>query len=201
MNVPIVTEVIALLHTERTLLTDMHQYDLQCFHNAHLGPAPTQSSASVRTGSTIQSNADDGLGYYADGTKRTLTDEEIAIFRHSELQQVIRAKHNSELDGESAGAATKMDAVEKDAPEKDRGDRPINKSSNRSQKRARGVSNSGTGRRSYKRNKMPAKAPNTDNGEDRHDPNDYIAEGGTHTLRRIAREMDELKPEAIELDY
>lgn len=33
---------------------------------------------------------DDGLGYYADGVKRTLTDEQIAIFRHSEIQTLLR---------------------------------------------------------------------------------------------------------------
>ncbi|KAH0530573.1 hypothetical protein TsFJ059_005180 [Trichoderma semiorbis] len=31
---------------------------------------------------------DDGLGYYEDGVKRTLTDEQIAIFRHSELREL-----------------------------------------------------------------------------------------------------------------
>ncbi len=33
---------------------------------------------------------DDGLGYYADGVKRTLTDEQIAMFRHSELETLRR---------------------------------------------------------------------------------------------------------------
>ncbi|KAI1001127.1 hypothetical protein K3495_g7075 [Podosphaera aphanis] len=36
----------------------------------------------------------DSLGYYADGTKRTLTDEQIAIFRHSELQRIKLAQQN-----------------------------------------------------------------------------------------------------------
>jgi hypothetical protein len=31
---------------------------------------------------------DDGLGYYEDGVKRTLTDEQIEIFRHSELREL-----------------------------------------------------------------------------------------------------------------
>jgi hypothetical protein len=38
---------------------------------------------------------DDGLGYYPDGVKRTLTDEQIAIFRHSELEALRRAKESS----------------------------------------------------------------------------------------------------------
>jgi hypothetical protein len=46
---------------------------------------------------------EDGLGYYENGTKRTLTDEQIAIFRHSEIQALLRdrrhaaeAKHDKE---------------------------------------------------------------------------------------------------------
>lgn len=34
----------------------------------------------------------DGLGHYPDGMKRTLTDEQIAIFRHSEIYAIIRQK-------------------------------------------------------------------------------------------------------------
>ncbi|KAH0539092.1 hypothetical protein FGG08_004330 [Glutinoglossum americanum] len=35
---------------------------------------------------------DDGLGYYPDGVKRTLTDAQIAMFRWSEVQSLLRAK-------------------------------------------------------------------------------------------------------------
>ena len=35
---------------------------------------------------------DDGLGYYPDGVKRTLTDEQIAIFRHSEIHALLRER-------------------------------------------------------------------------------------------------------------
>ncbi|KAK4101628.1 hypothetical protein N658DRAFT_485936 [Parathielavia hyrcaniae] len=40
---------------------------------------------------------DDGLGYYPDGVKRTLTDEQIAIFRHSELQALRRRRESSQI--------------------------------------------------------------------------------------------------------
>lgn len=33
---------------------------------------------------------DDGLGYYEDGVKRTLTDEQIAMFRQSEIHALLR---------------------------------------------------------------------------------------------------------------
>ena len=39
---------------------------------------------------------DDGLGYYKDGVKRTLTDEQIAIFRHSEIQALLRERRHAE---------------------------------------------------------------------------------------------------------
>lgn len=38
---------------------------------------------------------DDGLGYYPDGVKRTLTDEQIAMFRHSETQALQRARERA----------------------------------------------------------------------------------------------------------
>jgi hypothetical protein len=44
------------------------------------GGAATQYSAEVE---------EDGLGYYPDGVKRTLTDEQIAMFRFSELQKLL----------------------------------------------------------------------------------------------------------------
>lgn len=43
---------------------------------------------------------EDDLGYYEDGVKRTLTDDQIAIFRHSELKSLRRQqeKEQSKLD-------------------------------------------------------------------------------------------------------
>lgn len=35
---------------------------------------------------------DDGLGHYPDGVKRTLTDEQIAMFRHSEIYAIVRQR-------------------------------------------------------------------------------------------------------------
>lgn len=58
---------------------------------------------------------DEDLGYYPDGVKRTLTDEQIRIFRHSEIHALLRerqlqadeeqyqARMQSSLDDESGG--------------------------------------------------------------------------------------------------
>lgn len=38
---------------------------------------------------------EDDLGYYEDGVKRTLTDEQIDIFRHSELRELRRQQERN----------------------------------------------------------------------------------------------------------
>ena len=47
---------------------------------------------------------DDDLGYYPDGVKRTLTDDQIAMFRHSEIYSILRErqvhKENIEAEGD-----------------------------------------------------------------------------------------------------
>lgn len=43
---------------------------------------------------------DDGLGYYSDGAKRTLTDEQIAMFRHSEIHAILRKRRLRQENGE-----------------------------------------------------------------------------------------------------
>src|SRR5262245_49446175 len=69
---------------------------------------------------------DDDLGYYPDGVKRTLTDEQIAMFRHSELEALRREKEkgsstrvpfdssNPSAEAESLGA---LDVTGKDVDE------------------------------------------------------------------------------------
>jgi len=50
--------------------------------------------------------ADDELGYYPDGTKRTLTDEQIAMFRHSEIQAILRKRRLRKENGEISDAGS-----------------------------------------------------------------------------------------------
>ncbi|MCJ1374758.1 hypothetical protein MMC20_005990 [Loxospora ochrophaea] len=65
---------------------------------------------------------DDGLGYYSDGAKRTLTDEQVAIFRHSEIQSLLREKElqdNKERPEEMSrhGSNTDVEAEKEDEDE------------------------------------------------------------------------------------
>ncbi|KAB5578520.1 hypothetical protein GE09DRAFT_1214685 [Coniochaeta sp. 2T2.1] len=91
------------------------QAELDSFHNTHFGLASiSHFSTNFLPGNDAQhaeqalhfqqdevshddayydeEQEDDGLGYYEDGVKRTLTDEQIAMFRHSELEARRRAQ-------------------------------------------------------------------------------------------------------------
>lgn len=89
--------------------------DLCSFHNLHFGDAsalafsadflnPDQAAQDHETQHRHDGGDEayyeggedeDGLGYYPDGVKRTLTDEQIAMFRHSETQALHRAREKS----------------------------------------------------------------------------------------------------------
>ncbi|OLN81701.1 Uncharacterized protein C16H5.15 [Colletotrichum chlorophyti] len=85
--------------------------DLKAFFEAHFSSAAlndfnsdffnaqTYSNAST-TNQSLQhgdfvDEEDDGLGYYSDGVKRTLTDDQIAMFRHSELENLRREQERA----------------------------------------------------------------------------------------------------------
>lgn len=96
--------------------------ELQAFHEAHFGNSAISSFANDflphhkqhPVGQTrldeeddfyYYDEEDDGLGYYDDGVKRTLTDEQIAMFRHSELESLRRAQESA--DSKAAASTTK----------------------------------------------------------------------------------------------
>ncbi|TQS38505.1 hypothetical protein Golomagni_00988 [Golovinomyces magnicellulatus] len=79
--------------------------DLVDFFSSHFTPACINhfSSSYLRPEEYDDNYEDDGLGYYEDGTKRTLTDEQIAIFRHSELfREELRSKSKRFEDNDSS---------------------------------------------------------------------------------------------------
>ncbi|KAH0492504.1 hypothetical protein TgHK011_007453 [Trichoderma gracile] len=60
------------------------------FGHTFTGLPPQETSEAQPYEDWWEEEEDDGLGYYEDGVKRTLTDEQIAIFRHSELRELRR---------------------------------------------------------------------------------------------------------------
>ncbi|OGM50860.1 hypothetical protein ABOM_000429 [Aspergillus bombycis] len=77
--------------------------DLQAFQTKHF-PGSAQSLVSEyacnENVADELADDDDGLGYYPDGVKRTLTDEQIKIFRHSEIHSLIRERQLREEEEE-----------------------------------------------------------------------------------------------------
>ncbi|PSR79783.1 hypothetical protein BD289DRAFT_462826 [Coniella lustricola] len=88
-------------------LPQITETDLFAFHEAHFGACsvstfshdffnPNAATCDMGEEQAEAEEEDDGLGYYPDGVKRTLTDEQIAIFRHSELQTLRREQENGQ---------------------------------------------------------------------------------------------------------
>jgi len=70
-------------------LPTITEQDLRTFHLKHF-PATSLPQSFAPAEDRGQEEEEDDLGYYPDGTKRTLTDDQIAMFRHSEIQQLLR---------------------------------------------------------------------------------------------------------------
>ncbi|KAL8668350.1 MAG: hypothetical protein Q9168_007021 [Polycauliona sp. 1 TL-2023] len=80
--------------------------DLEEFHKSHFGSS-TKAVFSVKATpieNTEEIAQEDDLGYYPDGARRTLTDEQVAMFRHSEIYSIQRKrqlqKENLEAENE-----------------------------------------------------------------------------------------------------
>lgn len=91
------------------------QEDLYDFHARAFGfPAPKQqfhTSEESCNGAAYEEafQLEDGdLGYYPDGVKRTLTDEQIAMFRHSEIYSILRARQVRRENLEAEGGEQSM---------------------------------------------------------------------------------------------
>ena len=75
---------------------------LRNFHNTHFPGQiipPLRDTSTVPLGSSTpavregeEEDEEEELGWYHDGFKRTLTDEQIAMFRHSEIQRLLRQR-------------------------------------------------------------------------------------------------------------
>ncbi|KAL3422183.1 hypothetical protein PVAG01_06339 [Phlyctema vagabunda] len=74
------------------------QDELAAFHTTHFSSTSTEHFTKQFLGPVedeYYDEEDDGLGYYEDGVKRTLTDEQITMFRHSEIQALLREQRHT----------------------------------------------------------------------------------------------------------
>ncbi|XPS70383.1 hypothetical protein M3J09_002604 [Ascochyta lentis] len=80
--------------------------DLRDFHAKHFPHAPAPQYVLHGVESDLAEGyceeEESGLGCYGDNTPRTLTDEQIAMFRHSEIQAIIRRRRQQRENGDGS---------------------------------------------------------------------------------------------------
>lgn len=129
---------------------------------------------------------DDHLGYYLDGVKRTLTDDQIAMFRHSEIYTLIRQrqvrKENEEAEfGVEAALAIESKVTSTHEPKNsifDEGDSEDEEEYLRFLESEKKKAEANNERNKRRKTKL-----------------------GAHTHRRIARELDIVAVDKQMLDY
>ncbi|KAJ5454011.1 uncharacterized protein N7458_004967 [Penicillium daleae] len=83
--------------------------NLQAFQAAHF-PGHHQALHPPAAEPVVEDDTyadEDDLGYYTDGVKRTLTDEQIRIFRHSEIHALLRKRQLEQDEAEYEARARK----------------------------------------------------------------------------------------------
>lgn len=137
----------------------------------------------------------DELGYYADGVKRTLTDEQIAMFRHSEIQQLLkerRRRREQELDDREA-------QDEQAGPQPNASGAPVRASASATMIQCPDAVPSPTTEQLNK--EEDAKLPKRENRKRKKKAERQETVEEQKTSRRLARELDEVQAANIELDY
>jgi len=81
------------------------QDDLRAFHAQHFSHASAPEHVLHGFEQPMEEycedyHEEDGLGYYPDGSERTLTDEQIAMFRHTEIHTILRKRRHRREKGE-----------------------------------------------------------------------------------------------------
>ena len=101
----------------------MKQSELFSFHQCHFSDEAVANfgsnflTPSAHGGFQLsgkeedREDEDDGLGYYEDGVKRTLTDEQVEIFRHSELRELKKQQEKSLRAKQVASTLNSTDAT------------------------------------------------------------------------------------------
>ncbi|KAK6398289.1 hypothetical protein LTR65_003369 [Meristemomyces frigidus] len=157
------------------------------------------------------------LGYYEDGTKRTLTDEQIAMFRHSEIQELLRERRlereeeeyqnrdpeveqgarspmsdTSSIEGDLVGLARPPPKQPPRPPPKRQPSQSSRSESSRSTGQSRGASKK-------RKQEVPYDQRHKRKWENYIDENDPVE--GSLTHRRIVRQLDDQQTESLDMDY
>ncbi|KAG9679560.1 hypothetical protein KCU95_g15956, partial [Aureobasidium melanogenum] len=171
------------MSTQSLRIPTVTEDDLRLFHDKHFSGLSSEPSNRHHDAHVDleQDFDDDGLGYYSDGVKRTLTDDQIAMFRHSEIQTLLRERRRKREISESESSQnvpSKLTQPVGDMSTPDTAEDSV------SQRSASTSESQGLGKRKWQR---------------------FIDTSETNpeylTHRRIARELDEQKASSIDLAY
>ncbi|KUL82275.1 hypothetical protein ZTR_10767 [Talaromyces verruculosus] len=88
---PVSFNKMASLQIPSVTLEDLQKFQANHFFEATTTPASAAQPGLVENEEESYYEEED-LGYYKDGAKRTLTDEQIEIFRHSEIHALLRER-------------------------------------------------------------------------------------------------------------
>ena len=159
---------------------------------------------------------DDELGYYEDGVKRTLTDEQIEMFRHSEMEQLLRdgllaqdeydnreeadiSKSNN-IDASVMSPASSIEEELANAIPPKVSISPVTKTVRQpSPSTQSDTSQNSAATRRRREAEVPYDQRNKRKWEGYVE--DMDPEHGSRTHRRIVRELDEQRIENVELEY
>lgn len=167
------------------------------------------AAESAASNKVEEQQSDDGLGYYDDGVKRTLTDEQIAIFRHSEIQRYLTRQRLKEVGdsgqssdhaGDHVGISTIKEVNQDGTPVKKR-----TRESKRERKRRQKANRAAEAevRSLAAKNYRKAKRDNLKRRRDVQDEEAlrWSEDSDGRTKRRKAREADECENIDVEMDY
>ena len=198
--------------------------DLLAFQLSHFGDDTKPEDWFVDAQTAIDydpataADEEEDLGYYDDGVKRTLTDEQIAMFRHSEIQQLVRdgiaMKEEQDEDAREGveatvdaelvnGVASEASSMEEElqnvaAPTQPvLAKQPLERLPTPSMRSETSLSSSSAKRMREK--EVPYDQRNKRKWEGYVE--DVDPEQGSLTQRRIIRELDVQRHEEVELDY
>lgn len=176
--------------------TDQTQDDLRDFYLRHFATHPDSSdttdvhSDSLKATDDADAAEEDDLGYYPDGVKRTLTDDQIAMFRHSEIQALVRARRHRQEAGEPELTSSELQAQIAVDAEVD-GDMSDGKKTG-GQKRKLGPGKPGGSKKNRRKQKKKKEEQRAEGS---------VKQEEISNQRRSAREQDVVKPVDMDLDY
>jgi hypothetical protein len=188
-----------------TVTTD----DLLYFHLTHFaGLSLPKSFFVAETIETCEQPAEEdyGLGYYYDGVPRTLTNNQVTMFRHSEIESHLRQRrHRLEAEAEAAevvgtqrpemAIAATTEAITEVSTEA----ATVDLSGDEIPSETTGDTEST--RKKAKKNKGKRKQPMQKQKHQQQKDWQRLTQAEEYTPNRMAREQDAVQNASVELDY